>query len=258
MLVVILIIRSEVGVDMIKVENLYVSYYGNEVVTNVSFEFNEGSLIGIIGPNGAGKSTMIKAILGLIPKDQGKITVFGDDIKKSRSKIAYVPQRNDLDWDFPINVFDTVLMGTYPNLGLFKKPKEAEKNLAKESLIRVGMWDYRDQQIGELSGGQQQRVFLARALAQKAELFFLDEPFVGIDVASEERIVSVLKELRDEGKTVFVVHHDLSKVETYFDELILINKELIDAGSVKDVFVFDKMDKAYASNFGIPVLREAN
>ncbi|HEY4538314.1 MAG TPA: metal ABC transporter ATP-binding protein [Erysipelothrix sp.] len=243
---------------MIKVENLYVSYYGNEVVTNVSFEFNEGSLIGIIGPNGAGKSTMIKAILGLIPKDQGKITVFGDDIKKSRSKIAYVPQRNDLDWDFPINVFDTVLMGTYPNLGLFKKPKEAEKNLAKESLIRVGMWDYRDQQIGELSGGQQQRVFLARALAQKAELFFLDEPFVGIDVASEERIVSVLKELRDEGKTVFVVHHDLSKVETYFDELILINKELIDAGSVKDVFVFDKMDKAYASNFGIPVLREAN
>lgn len=243
---------------MIKVENLYVSYYGNEVVTNVSFEFNEGSLIGIIGPNGAGKSTMIKAILGLIPKDQGKITVFGDDIKKSRSKIAYVPQRNDLDWDFPINVFDTVLMGTYPNLGLFKKPKEAEKNLAKESLIRVGMWDYRDQQIGELSGGQQQRVFLARALAQKAELFFLDEPFVGIDVASEERIVSVLKELRNEGKTVFVVHHDLSKVETYFDELILINKELIDAGSVKDVFVFDKMDKAYASNFGIPVLREAN
>ena len=215
-------------------------------------------MIGIIGPNGAGKSTMIKAILGLIPKDQGKITVFGDDIKKSRSRIAYVPQRNDLDWDFPINVFDTVLMGTYPNLGLFKKPKEAEKNLAKESLIRVGMWDYRDQQIGELSGGQQQRVFLARALAQKAELFFLDEPFVGIDVASEERIVSVLKELRNEGKTVFVVHHDLSKVETYFDELILINKELIDAGSVKDVFVFDKMDKAYASNFGIPVLREAN
>ena len=242
---------------MIKVENLYVSYYGNEVVTDVSFEFNEGSLIGIIGPNGAGKSTMIKAILGLIPKDQGKITVFGDDIKKSRSKIAYVPQRNDLDWDFPINVFDTVLMGTYPNLGILRKPKDPEKKLAEESLKRVGMWEYKDQQIGELSGGQQQRVFLARALAQEAELFFLDEPFVGIDVASEERIVSVLKELRNEGKTVFVVHHDLSKVESYFDDLILINKELIDSGSVKDVFVFDKMDKAYASNFGIPVLREA-
>lgn len=243
---------------MIKVENLHVSYYGNEVVTDVSFEFNDGSLVGVIGPNGAGKSTMIKAILGLIPKDKGKITVFGDDIKKSRNRIAYVPQRNDLDWDFPINVFDTVLMGTYPNLGLFKKPKEAERALAKESLERVGMWDYRDQQIGELSGGQQQRVFLARALAQQAELFFLDEPFVGIDIASEERIVKVLKELRNEGKTVFVVHHDLSKVETYFDDLILINRELIDAGSVKDVFVFDKMDKAYASNFGIPVLREAN
>ncbi|CAM3561320.1 metal ABC transporter ATP-binding protein [Erysipelothrix urinaevulpis] len=242
---------------MIKVENLHVSYYGNEVVKDVSFEFNTGSLIGIIGPNGAGKSTMIKAILGLIPKDKGTITVDQQSIDEARKKIAYVPQRNDLDWDFPINVFDTVLMGTYPKLGLIKRPKEREKELAKESLKRVGMLDYANQQIGELSGGQQQRVFLARALAQEADLFFLDEPFVGIDVASEKKIVDILKELKDEGKTVFVVHHDLSKVESYFDELILINKELVKAGKVKDVFIYETMNKAYESSFAFPRIEGA-
>lgn len=242
---------------MIKVEDLHVSYYGNEVVSDINFSFKEGSIIGIIGPNGAGKSTMIKAILDLIPKDKGKVTVDGKPISKVRKKIAYVPQRNDLDWDFPINVFDTVLMGTYPSLGLLKKPKDTEKELTKKSLERVDMLDYSENQIGELSGGQQQRVFLARALAQEAELFFLDEPFVGIDVNSEDNIVKILKELKNEGKTVFVVHHDLSKVESYFDELILINKELIQAGSVESVFNYETMTKAYESNFGIPMLKEA-
>ncbi len=245
------------GDGMVKVENLYVSYYGNEVVRDVSFTFGTGSIIGIIGPNGAGKSTMIKAILGLIPKDKGTITIDGGSLEEHRKHIAYVPQRNDLDWDFPINVFDTVLMGTYPSLGLFKKPRAKERELARESLKRVGMLDYAEQQIGELSGGQQQRVFLARALAQEADIFFLDEPFVGIDIKSEQSIVKILKELKEEGKTVFVVHHDLSKVESYFDDLILINKELIKAGSVEEVFVYETMNQAYESNFGIPKLEGA-
>lgn len=240
---------------MVKVENLSVSYYGKEVVSDISFEFEAGSLIGIIGPNGAGKSTMIKAILDLIPKNSGKVLINGEAIDLHKKKIAYVPQRSDLDWDFPINVFDTVLMGTYPSLGLFKKPKKAEKDLAMESLRRVGMADYKKQQIGELSGGQQQRVFLARALAQEADIFFLDEPLVGIDVDSEKQIMKILKELRDNNKTVFVVHHDLSKVEDYFDELILINQNLIKAGAVKEVFVYETMAKAYESQLGLPLLK---
>ena len=240
---------------MFKVENLSVSYYGNEVVSDISFEFETGRLIGIIGPNGAGKSTMIKAILDLIPKDRGKVSVDGASIDTIRKKIAYVPQRSDLDWDFPISVYETVLMGTYPSLGLFKRPKDKEKDLALDSLKRVDMLDFKDKQIGELSGGQQQRVFLARALAQKADIFFLDEPFVGIDIASENSIVRILKELRSAGNTVFVVHHDLSKVESYFDDLVLINKVLIEAGPVSKVFTFETMSSAYESDFGIKMMK---
>ena len=241
---------------MIKVNNLSVSYYGEEVVSDVSFEFDKGLLIGIIGPNGAGKSTMIKAILDLIPKDSGEVLLDNKPIKNYLKKVAYVPQRSDLDWDFPIDVFETVLMGTYPKLGLFKKPSKKDKALATASLKRVGMLDYQDKQIGELSGGQQQRIFLARALTQEAEIFFLDEPFVGIDVSSEKQIISILKELKKENKTVFVVHHDLSKVEDYFDSLILINKELIDAGSVKNVFIHEKMEEAYKIPLNIPTIEE--
>lgn len=237
--------------NVIEVKNLSVSYYGNEVLHDVSFEFGPGKLVGIVGPNGAGKSTMIKAILELIPRDNGSVKIFGKNMVDSRKKIAYVPQRSNIDWDFPINVIDTVLLGTYPKLGLFKRPGKKDKALAWECLDRVGMTEFANKQIGELSGGQQQRVFLARALAQEAELFFLDEPFVGIDVASEKTIVGILNELRDEGKTVFVVHHDLSKVKDYFDDLILINRELIESGPVTDVFRQDIMSKAYNTDFKI-------
>lgn len=235
----------------IEVNHLHVSYYGNEVVSDVSFSFDSGNLIGIIGPNGAGKSTLMQAILGLIPKDRGEISFKGKSIKNVRKKIAYVPQRNNIDWDFPIIVRDTVLLGTYPGLKVFRRPGKAEKKLALDCLKQVGMEEFYDRQIGELSGGQQQRVFLARALAQQAEYFFLDEPFVGIDVASEKTIIKILKDLRDAGKTVFVVHHDLATVEDYFDELILINKELIDAGPVQTVFKPDLMRKAYQIDFSI-------
>ena len=254
MFILILLIQQIEGVDMessVEVRNVHVSYYGNEVVRNVSFSVNSGSLIGIIGPNGAGKSTLIKAMIGLIPKDKGEVT-FGDkSLKAVRRKVAYVPQRSDIDWDFPITVLETVLLGTYPNLTLFQRPGEAERELATNCLKQVGLEDYGKRQIGELSGGQQQRVFVARALAQQAEYFFLDEPFVGIDVASEKVIIQLLKKLRDEGKTIFVIHHDLSKVEEYFDELILINKELIESGTVQNVFQPDVMQKAYQTPFPI-------
>jgi len=229
----------------ISVQNLYVSYYGKQVLQDVNFRFNTGNLIGVIGPNGAGKSTLIKAMLGLIPKDTGKVTINNLPLKNVQKQISYVPQRSNIDWDFPIIVKDTVLLGTYPKLGLFHRPKKKDKEWAMECLKKVGMEKYADSQIGELSGGQQQRVFLARALAQKAEYFFLDEPFVGIDVSSEEVIIDILKNLRNQGKTIFVVHHYLTKVEAYFDELILLNKLLVSAGPVKKVFQKDIMQKAY-------------
>src|SRR5699024_3821898 len=242
------------GDNMIKVEDLQVSYYGKMAISNVNFKFEDGVLVGIVGPNGAGKSTMIKAILGLISKDKGKIIIDGKSIKDKRKDVAYVPQRSSLDWDFPINVFDTVLMGTYPSLGMFKKPKAKEKELAKESLERMNMIDYAERQISELSGGQQQRVFIARALAQKADIFFLDEPFVGIDAASEREIIDMLRKLKDEGKIIFVVNHDLSKIESYFDDLILINKDLFKVGKVEDVFTYENITEVYETDFGFSMM----
>ncbi|MFD3269990.1 metal ABC transporter ATP-binding protein [Paenibacillus dendritiformis] len=233
----------------IDVNNLHISYYGKEVIKDVSFSLQTGKLIGILGPNGAGKSTLMKAMLNLIPRDGGEITLGGEPLTSMRKKIAYVPQRSNIDWDFPIIVKDTVLLGTFPTLGLFRRPAKQDKEWALECLRKVGMEKFKNNQIGELSGGQQQRVFLARALAQKAEYFFLDEPFVGIDVASENVIIDILKTLRDEGKTVFVVHHDLSKVESYFDNLILMNKELIGCGPVDHVFRPELMQEAYQTPF---------
>ncbi|MCM3708393.1 MULTISPECIES: metal ABC transporter ATP-binding protein [Cytobacillus] len=233
----------------ISIQDLHVSYFGNEAVKGVSLSVDTGNLVGIIGPNGAGKSTFLKAMLNLIPKDKGAVKVLGRPITEVRKSIAYVPQRNDIDWDFPITVLDAVLIGTYPHLKLFRRPKKKDKEWAKECLQRVGMQELSKRQIGELSGGQQQRVFLARALAQKADLFFLDEPFVGVDVSSEETIVNILKELCRQGKTVIVVHHDLSKANDYFNQLILLNKELISFGTVEEVFKPEVISKAYQGQF---------
>lgn len=233
----------------VQVKNLQVSYFGNIAIQNASFSINKGKMVGIIGPNGAGKSTLIKSLLKLVPIDSGKITIFGKEVEEVRKEIAYVPQRGDIDWDFPITVFETVLLGTFPNLSLFRRPKKTEKEWANLCLERVGLIDYRHRQIGELSGGQQQRVFLARALAQKTKLLFLDEPFVGIDIASEEKIVGILKELKDEGRTILVVHHDLSKAKDYFDDVILLNKKLIDVGPVEHVMTQEKISKAYGGAF---------
>ncbi|KAA9032422.1 metal ABC transporter ATP-binding protein [Niallia endozanthoxylica] len=233
----------------INIKDLHVSYYGNDAVKGVSLSVETGNLVGIIGPNGAGKSTFLKAMLNLIPIDKGEIKVLGKTIKEVRKQIAYVPQRNDIDWDFPITVLDVVLLGTYPHLKWFRRPRKEQKDWALQCLQRVGMKEFSKRQIGELSGGQQQRVFLARALAQKADLFFLDEPFVGVDVTSEETIVHILKDLCRQGKTVIVVHHDLSKANDYFHQLILLNKELISFGSVAEVFKPEVIEKAYKGQF---------
>ncbi|WP_066153666.1 metal ABC transporter ATP-binding protein [Halalkalibacter krulwichiae] len=230
--------------DVLKVESLSVFYEKNQAVNNISFRAEEGNLIGIIGPNGAGKSTLIKAILGL-EKATGNVSVFGENVNDMRKKISYVPQRNQIDWDFPVLVEDVVKMGRFTHIPWYKKSGKKDVEIVIESLDKVGMLDYRKRQIGELSGGQQQRVFIARALAQHADLFFLDEPFVGIDVTSEEIIINLLRQLRNEGKTVFVVHHDLSKVEQYFDQLLLINKELIEFGAVKKVYQPEILSKTY-------------
>src|SRR5690625_3819248 len=235
--------------NSVSVNHLSVSYYGNKVVNDISFSFDEGKIIGIIGPNGAGKSTLMKAVLGLIPKDSGTVSFQEQSLKNVRKQIAYVPQRSNIDWDFPILVKNTVLLGTFPKLGLFRQPGKKEKAFADECLEQVGMLDFSKRQIAELSGGQQQRVFLARALAQQADFFFLDEPFVGIDVASEEVMIKILRKLRDEGKTIFVVHHDLSKVEDYFNNLLLINKTVIQTGPVKEVVKPEIMKEAYNLNF---------
>lgn len=231
----------------LSVKNLYASYLGNIALEQVSFQVQGGSLVGMIGPNGAGKSTLIKAMIGLVPSKADYIKIFGKAVQAVRKSIAYVPQRNDIDWDFPIQVLDTVLIGCYPRLGLFKRPKKRDREWAYDCLQRVGMQDYSQRQIGELSGGQQQRVFLARALAQKADLFFLDEPFVGVDATSENMIIRILKELQSEGKTILVVHHDLSKADQYFDELILLNKRLVAKGNSSDVLAAKVIQEAYGN-----------
>ncbi|ANU18473.1 manganese transporter [Planococcus maritimus] len=234
-------------IHALAIKNVTVSYHGRSAIEAIDLTLEQGNILGIIGPNGAGKSTLLKAILNLITVDSGSINILGGSLKENRNRIAYVPQRNQYDWDFPIHVMDAVLIGTYPSLEIFKRPKKSDKAWALECLEKVGLAQYANRQIGELSGGQQQRVFLARALAQKADLFFLDEPFVGIDIASEEMIVKLLKDLRDEGKTVVVVHHDLGKAKEYFDELLLLNKQLVQFGRPAEVLRPEVMRKAYES-----------
>ncbi|WCG23131.1 metal ABC transporter ATP-binding protein [Vagococcus lutrae] len=241
---------------MLSVKNLNVSYYGTKALNNVSLDLPLEHSIGIIGPNGAGKSTLLKAILGIIKKDSGQVTINGQKIDSYRQQIAYVAQRSEIDLTFPINVMDTVITGTYPRLPLFKLPGKKEKAIAKEALEKVGLADLAHRQIGNLSGGQLQRVFIARALAQQADFFFLDEPFVGIDMASEKIIIDILNELVADGKTIITVHHDLNKVQDYFDHLVLLDHTIIGAGETEDVFNQQNIQSAYGQTLGNLLFRE--
>lgn len=236
---------------MIKIENLSVYYGNNKALDEIDLELPDQGLIGIIGPNGAGKSTLIKALLKIVDIDEGSLLLNGEDIHKKLRQLAYVPQKTSIDLSFPITVEEVVMMGTYPNLKLFQRPKMQEKEIVEDCLKRLDINDLRHKQVGQLSGGQLQRVFIAKALASKADVFLLDEPFAGIDILSESIIIKILKKLRDQGKLILVVHHDLHAVEAYFDKVILLNKKVIAFGDVKTYFTQAHINQAYGGGFKI-------
>ena len=236
------------------VSGLTVAYQQDAVLMNVSFITPKGRMVAIVGPNGAGKSTLLKSTLGLIPRLSGEITVFGQSVFKQRSKIAYVPQRSTVDWDFPASTLDVVQMGLYEQIGWFRWPQRRHRAIALDCLEQVGMADFGERQIGQLSGGQQQRVFIARALAQNAEIFLMDEPLAGVDAATENSIIQVLEKLKKEGKTVLVVHHDLETVTTYFEQVLILNKQLIAFGPTNAVFSETNLQKAYGGRLAKPQL----
>ncbi|MFY0543528.1 metal ABC transporter ATP-binding protein [Brevibacillus sp. H7] len=233
------------------VRDLTVAYQKKPVLRNVNVEVPEGKLIGIIGPNGAGKSTFIKAVLGLVPVASGQTDIYGKPYKMQRKLVGYVPQRESVDWDFPTDALDVVMMGRYGRLGWFRRPGKSDREFALECLRKVGMAEYADRQISQLSGGQQQRVFLARALAQEAQLYFMDEPFAGVDAATEKAIIQLLNELKQQKKTVLVVHHDLQTVEEYFDWVILLNRRIIAAGPTRETFTAENLQKTYGGRLHI-------
>jgi manganese/zinc/iron transport system ATP- binding protein len=229
----------------IEVRDLTVAYRDKPVLWDVDLKVPAGVLMAIVGPNGAGKTTFIKAVLGLVDPAAGSVLILGEPYGANRSRVAYVPQRGSVDWDFPTNVLDVVLMGLYGRIGWFRRPGAAHREAALKALAQVGMESFADRQISQLSGGQQQRVFLARALVQDAEVYFMDEPFQGVDATTERAIVDLLRDLRARGKTVVVVHHDLQTVSEYFDEVMLLNVRRIAAGPVTEVFTEDTLRETY-------------
>lgn len=229
----------------IQVHDLTVAYDMKPVLWDIELSVPRGKLVAIVGPNGAGKTTLIKAMLGLIKPVSGAVAFQSLGTGDRKNKIAYVPQSESVDWDFPATVLDVVMMGRFGHLGWIKRPGKSDRQMALEMLEKVGMQDYASRQISQLSGGQQQRVFLARALIQQAEIYFMDEPFKGVDAQTEKSIVGLLKELKEHGKTVIVVHHDLQTVHDYFDWVTLINLRVVANGPVTEVFHEENLNLAY-------------
>ena len=227
------------------VNDLTVAYHRKPVLWDVDLDLPEGKLIAVVGPNGAGKSTLIKSVLGLVPRASGAVSIYGRPYELQRHLVGYVPQRESVDWDFPVNAMDVVAMGLYRQIGWFKPVTKKHQTKAIEELEKVGMAAYAKRQISQLSGGQQQRVFLARALAQDARIYLMDEPFAGVDVATERAIIALLKELKSSGKTCIVVHHDLQTVPTYFDHVVLLNMRVVDTGPIDSVFTEENLKKTY-------------
>lgn len=236
---------------VLEIHDLTVSYDQSPVLWNVDLSLPAGKLIGILGPNGAGKSTLIKAIMGLIPITGGYVKLFDRELNDVRSRISYVPQRESVDWNFPASVLDVVMMGTYGKLGLFRRPGKKEKKIAMDCLEKVGMQAFVDRQISELSGGQQQRVFIARALAQEADLYLMDEPFAGVDMATETAIFQLLQEMTAAGKTVIVVHHDIHSAMNYFDWIIMLNLHLVASGPKAQVVTEELLSKTYGGKLNL-------
>jgi len=243
--------RNENHAPALEVHDLTVAYHKKPVLWGVDVAVPSGRLVGIVGPNGAGKSTLIKAAMGMLPLSSGWVKVFGQPVGKSLTRIGYVPQRESVDWDFPVSVMDVVLMGRYGRLGIIKRPRKEDREIARACLDKVKMLPYANRQISNLSGGQQQRVFLARALAQESDLYFMDEPFAGVDAATESAIITLLHELRDKGKTLLVVHHDLPTARDYFDTLLLLNMRIVAFGRTEEVFTQELLQKTYGGRLTI-------
>lgn len=229
----------------VEFHDMTVSYDRKPVLWNIDMTLPKASLIGIVGPNGAGKSTLIKAAMDLLPKASGYVRIFDQELDDVRKRVSYVPQRESVDWDFPTSVLDVVLMGRYAHAGVLRNLSREDRSIAEQSLDQVGMLAYKNRQISQLSGGQQQRVFLARALAQQADLYFMDEPFAGVDAATESAILSILRRLAEEGKTVIVVHHDLQSAAEFFDWIVLLNMRLVANGPIEKVFTQKLLQEAY-------------
>lgn len=244
-----MIIQAENPV--LEVHNLSVSYAQKPALWSVDFSIPKGSITGIIGPNGSGKSTLLKSIMDLLPITQGYIKIFDKSLNDVRSKVSYVPQRESVDWDFPVSALDVVLMGRYAKIGLLKSVSSQDKKIAFECLEKVGMADFAKRQISQLSGGQQQRVFIARSLAQEADFYLLDEPFVGVDMATEEAIITLLRQMISENKTVVVVHHDLDSVQKYFNWLVMLNMHLVASGPVAKVFTPELLKQTYGAKLSV-------
>ncbi len=229
----------------LSVEDLTVAYHRKPVIWDVGFELPAGSLVGVVGPNGAGKSTLLKAVMDLVPRASGRIKIFGESYQNARHRVGYVPQRESVDWDFPVDALDVVTMGLYSKIGWCLPVRKRHREAGMEALRRVGIADLAHRQISQLSGGQQQRTFLARALVQDADLYLMDEPFAAVDASTEKAIVEILRELNTRQKTVLVIHHDLQTVPEYFDYVLLLNMRVVAHGPVSEVFTPENLQKTY-------------
>ncbi len=229
----------------LSVTDLTVAYQRKPVIWDIEFDIPQGSLVGVVGPNGAGKSTLLKAIMDLVPTVSGRVSIFGNSYRNQRQRVGYVPQRESVDWDFPVDVLDVVTMGRYRSIGWCRPVRNQDKQLAMTALERVGLADLAKRQISQLSGGQQQRTFLARALVQDADLYLMDEPFAAVDAATEKAIIEILKQMQAMGKTALVIHHDIQTVREYFDYVILINMRIVAHGPTEDVFTQSNLQKTY-------------
>ena len=237
------------------IHDLTVAYHRKPVLWDVDLDIPEGKLVGIVGPNGAGKSTLIKACLDLIPKTSGEVGFYGKPYREQRELVGYVPQRESVDWDFPVSALDVVAMGTYRRVGWLRRVGKKQRDAAMTALEQVGIGHLAQRQISQLSGGQQQRVFLARALVQDAKVYFMDEPFAAVDAATEQAIVKLLRELNERGKTCLVVHHDLATVTRYFDWLVLLNMRVVASGPTEEIFTPENLQKTYGGQ--LDLLNEA-
>lgn len=232
----------------IEVSDLTVAYSRRPVLRDINLKFPDGQLIAIIGPNGAGKSTLLKSIMGILTPAFGEVRIYGRPLEEQRGLVAYVPQRGAVDWDFPTNAVDVVLMGRYGKLGLFQRPRASDREIAQACLEKVGMTGFANRQISQLSGGQQQRVFLARALAQEARIYLMDEPFAGVDAATERAVIELLRDLKAQHKTVVCVHHDLQTITSYFDHVALVNLRLVASGPTVTTFTSENLRVTYGGS----------